>query len=134
MSVSELATGDTVYLVRESAGELGRSVTYTVEGSAKDCLVQEVSAGESTVLDALGLRRGYEVFFATDPGIDGDDPDLHLLWTTRKDSSRKVGDATIGGLTGFRMKVVGSYAEGAPGQTELWIVVCSTQQQRIDGS
>lgn len=134
MSIAELATGDTVYIVRESAGTMGRAVTYTLEGEALSCLVQEVSAGESSVLDALGHKRGYEVFFASDPGISGDEPDLNLLWVSRADSSRAVGNATVGGQTGFRMKVIGSYTEGPPGTTELWIVVCSTTQQRGDGS
>jgi hypothetical protein len=137
MSIASLATGDTVYVVRESEGDFGNSVSYAIDATLNqplDCLVQEVSSRESSVLDALGLKRGYEVFFATDPGIDGDETDLHLLWTSRTDGNRVLGDNAVGVKTGFRMKVVGAYAEGAPGHTELWIVVCSTTQQLKDGS
>ncbi|WP_417459135.1 hypothetical protein [Kordiimonas sp.] len=144
MSTQSLATGDTIYFVRASGGGMGRSVTYSRDesigdGLPVDCLVQETTSKESGILDAAGLAFGYEIFFSSDPGIAGVENDLSVFWKDRDDGSRPTGtyeltDENGETATGLRIDVVGSFSEGRPGETLLWVVVAATADQKRGGT
>ena len=136
MSIESLCTGDFVRFGQQLGGSYDNAILYPAADPEIECLIQEVDSSESKILAARGIQRGYEVFFSSDPGYSGQEHQYSIFWMNRGDGSKlqagqlktyPFGDA-------LRLDIVGHYVEGRPGETLLWIYVCSTLQQNRDRS
>lgn len=122
MSVSDLATGDTVVKQSEtnSTGtSWGNSPSFT-DGSSLDCMIQTAAASESGKYANRGMAFTHEAFFAADPGLTNQN---RLKWTVKAGTTLS---------TPRYLRVLDVYTEGRPGEDELWVAELSEEQTRHD--
>ncbi|MAT51485.1 MAG: hypothetical protein CMK32_09915 [Porticoccaceae bacterium] len=111
MSVSTIATGDTVQIYAEASDDWTDNQRVTLQTADVDCKVQMLSADESDGFLSDAEAKGVQVLFASDPSLNSR---CYLKHTARADGS----------ISARWFKVMGTFEEGRPGQTLLWVAMC----------
>lgn len=122
MSIEDLCQGDVV--VKQTASHTLNSSLDDVrtwsDVATLDCLAQTPSSSESEKYSASGFVFSEKLFFSADPVLTKNN---RLKWTTK---------ANVALTVAIYLRVLGCYAQGIPGEDQLWIADCSYENTRSE--